>query len=517
MAERLARTVTEIDPRPRNPYAVAVVLEVLGYTDQRAAEAGWADVFHLARGVFDRIEFLRVLAPPAGRGAAPSQASRLPAAPAPLVAVVTQQMVWLVMVVLMIAWGRSIWSANGLTGSAAEALTAGVLGSLILSGGFQYAMSRRTVFYTSQRDLRRARAFLRWALWVGAACMLAGGAAAALAFLLRRPSDPLAAWLAGAYFVLHGNYRLAVVPLVALNDLAGIALTTGLGVAVLVGSYAALTAAGLAPAAAVPASQLTALAALWLATVARTGDLLREAGTEPSAARAGRGPAALRTRWSVIARDGAPWFAAGLLYYLFLFATRPLAWVLPDAERGTYEAGVDLGLIGIVPVAIAASWALHRYHQALRGLLSTATVAGAGTLRREAARRFAWTLWQCRWFGIAVGLALLALTRGAPWGGMSQPVFTVFRLVLVGLAVVLPGFLFSFGLLTSVGALRDGAAVLATGLALQFAGGVAVVDAGRAGWLALVLVAGGAALSEMAGWRALRVAREIDRFYYAAF
>ena len=47
LAERLARTVCELDPNPRNAFAVTVLLEVLGYTDARAMELGYADVFAL--------------------------------------------------------------------------------------------------------------------------------------------------------------------------------------------------------------------------------------------------------------------------------------------------------------------------------------------------------------------------------------------------------------------------------------------------------------------------------------
>jgi hypothetical protein len=68
-----------------------------------------------------------------------------------------------------------------------------------------------------------------------------------------------------------------------------------------------------------------------------------------------------------------------------------------------------------------------------------------------------------------------------------------------------------------VGALRDGVAVLGAGVALQLAGGLAVVRLGAAGWLALVLIIAGAAMGELAVWRALRVTHDIDRFYYAAF
>jgi hypothetical protein len=118
---------------------------------------------------------------------------------------------------------------------------------------------------------------------------------------------------------------------------------------------------------------------------------------------------------------------------------------------------------------------------------------------------------------VATAVGLLAATAGAPWGGMSAPTFLVFRLTVVGLTATLPGFLFSFGLLTSLGALWDAGGVLMCGLILELGGGLSMAQGGTADWLALVLVGSTAMLSELAIWRAKQMVRNIDRHYYAAF
>jgi hypothetical protein len=191
--------------------------------------------------------------------------------------------------------------------------------------------------------------------------------------------------------------------------------------------------------------------------------------------------------------------------------------MLPAAERLVYESGVDLGILGIVPIAIAASWGLHRTYQDLRGQLMRTAVLDLVELRARTAARFSRILWRCRWFGAATALGLLAVTRGAPWGTMSPETFSVFRITVVGLTMALPGFLFSFGLLTSLGALGDASAVMVCGLILQVGAGVFMAQSGAAGWLAVALVGSAGALSELAVWRAKRIVRDIDRHYYAAF
>lgn len=511
LTERLARTVSEIDPGPRSPFAVAVILEVVGYTDQRAVEAGWADVFALARDVFDRIEFLRHDGDPR---TPPWEPPSLPStAPSPLMSVVTQQAVWLVMVVLMIAWGRSVWSANHLPPAIAQALAAGILGSLVVSGGFQYAIARRLVFHTAQRDLAQARMFLHRALWSAGLVMAAGAATLAAGFRAAVPGDHLAPLLAAGYFLLHGNYRVATVPLIAMNDVRGIVLSTGVGVGLLALTYAHLMSIGTDAAVAVAVAQLVGLTALWWGSLARIRSLLGA----PQLGTAGGAGGIPQARGLVLCLDAAPWFVLGMLYYTFLFAARPLAWALPLNERLAYESGVDLGLLGIIPVAIAASWGLHWFYQTLREQLTTTGVLGLAALRTQAAARFSQIAWRCRWFGIATALGLLVMTERGPWGTMSAPTFTVFRITLVGLMMVLPGFLFSFGLLTSLGALWDAGGTLVCGLVLQVGAGLLIVRWGTAAWLALALVGSTAVLSEVASWRAGRIIRNIDRFYYAAF
>ncbi len=519
LAERLARTVCEIDRNPSNAFAVTVLLEVLGYTDARAIQAGYADVFALARDVFDHVEFLRVEDAPGG--ASHRHAVPLSHTPSPLLSVVTQQVVWLIMVVLMVVWGRSVWSADHLPPSIAHAIVVGILGSLVLSGGFQYAISQRLNFHTAQRDMIQADTFLRQAQWSGALVMAAGAVVVGAGFRATQPGDPLAPALAAGYFLLHGVYRIAVVPLIALNDVVGILLSTGVGVGLFVLTDARLAGAGTEPAHALAIAQLVGLTALWLGSLTRSRALLSSApiGVVPGAQLAAvrRWRRIPQPRWLVICLDAAPWFTTGVLYYTFLFGTRPIGWMLPPAERLAYETGVDLGLLGIIPVAVVASWALHRYYQWLREQLVSTGLHGVMALRTEAAQRFARAVWRCRCFGIAAAMALLILTSGAPWGGMRAQTFMVFRITVVGLTLALPGFLLAFGLLTSLRALWDAAGLLVCGLVLQVAAGLGTVRMGTAGWPALALVASAIALSELAIWRAYRSVREIDRFYYSAF
>ncbi len=519
LPERLARTVCEIDPDPRSPFAVAVVLEVIGHNDQTARKAGRPNIFALAQEIYSRIEFLK----DDGHAEEPGERG-LPRldVPSALSAAVAQHAVWLLMVLLMIIWGRSVWSAERFPLDVAQALIVGILGSLVVSGGFQYAITRRLLFHIAQRDMAQARAFLHRAVWLSGLVMSAGACLIGLGFWATGHGDRLAPLLAAGYFLLHGNYRVAVIPLIALNDVAGIVLSAGAGIALLALTYEHLNRSGMDGTLAVAAAQFAGLAALWLGSVVRSRWLLGAGApmggaSGPGIPVTGQRDRLSNVRWPVLYLDAVPWFATGVLYYLFLFGMRPIVWMLPPTERQVYESGVDLGMLGIIPVAIVASWGLRRFYLRLREQLSTITVLNVTALRAQAATRLSQMIWRCRWFGAVTAVLLLKVTEGAHWGGLSDSAVAVFRLTLVGTVAVLPTFLLSFGLLTTLGALGDAVGVLAGGLALQVGWGLSVVRLGTAGWLALTFVASATVLGELARWRAHHAVRNIDRFYYAAF
>lgn len=516
LLDRLARTVCEVDPRPHSPFAVAVVLEVLGHTDRTAQDSGWPDLFALAADVYERVEFV---AASRRRGTAREERDEddPPLLRDSLASGAAQQAAWLVMVVVTLAWGVSVWASERLSPLYGEALLAGIVGSLILSGGFQYAVTRRLLFHVAQRDLVQARAYLRRVFAVGGLVVAAASAlVAAVLWAVHRGSlaGPL---LASGYFLLHGNYRIASVPLQALHDVPGIVVSTAGALGFLFLAYRGLVAAGAEASLAVAVAQLLALLGLWAGCGIRGLSILASAGRSdpdsPAPPRRGLAP-----RGRVLLREAAPWFALGVLYYLFFFATRPVAWALPLGERLRYEWGMDLGLLAIIPSALGASWLLRRFTRELRERMRETSLVHVGAFRREVALSFGRRVGEARLWGASWALLLLVLVHaGASFLGVPGALRDVLRLAVGGTALLLPPFALAFGLLVSLGVLGGALGVVGAGLLLHGGLGLAVARFGSAPLLVGAFLASAAAMGELAVWRALRAVRRIDRHYYALF
>src|SRR5579875_3340618 len=485
LLDRLARTVCEVDPRPHSPFAVAVVLEVLGHTDRTAQDSGWPDLFVLAADVYERVEFV---AASHRRGTAREERDEddPPLLRDSLASGAAQQAAWLVMVVVTLAWGVSVWASERLSPLYGEALLAGIVGSLILSGGFQYAVTRRLLFHVAQRDLVQARAYLRRVFAVGGLAVAAASALVGAALWAVHRGSLAGPLLASGYFLLHGNYRIASVPLQALHDVPGIVVST----------------AG--------ALGLLLLAFRGLSILASAG---RSDPDSPAPPRPGLSP-----RGQVLLREAAPWFALGVLYYLFFFATRPVAWALPLGERLRYEWGMDLGLLAIIPSALGASWLLRRFTRELRERMRETSLVHVGAFRREVAVSFGRRVGEARLWGASWALLLLVLVHaGAPFLGVPGALRDVLRLAVGGTAFLLPPFALAFGLLVSLGILGDALGVVGAGLVLHGGLGLAVTRFGSAPLLVAAFLASAAAMGELAVWRAQRAVRRIDRHYYALF
>lgn len=517
LPDRLARTVCEVDPRPHSRFAVAVVLEVLGHTDRTAREAGWPDLFALARDVYERVELVSAASRRADREVPAEPES--PLLRDSLASGLTQQAVWLVMVAVTLVWGLSVWAAQRLPASLAEALLAGIVGSLILSGGFQYALTRRLVFHVAQRDHLQARAFVSRALRVGGLALGGAGALVALGVWAGSHHDVVAAALAGSYFVLHGNYRLAVTPLQALHDVAGLVVSTGGAVAMLVLLYRGLVAAGVGIPVAVATSQLAVLLLLWVACWARARWLLEPlvaVGVLPGP----RGSArpALAARGAVLVWDAGPWFALGVLYYVVFFGARPVAGLLPPDQQLVYAGGMDLGLLAMIPSTLGASWLLRSFTRGVREQLRASSVDRTEALREEALGRFARALGRSRLSGALCALILLlGLEAVASRVAIDPGLLGVLRLSLAGTALVISPFSLAFGLLVSLGVLRDALAVLVLGTLLHVGLALLAVPVGSGPALVLAFLVSAAVMAEVAAWRARRAVCRIDRHYYAMF
>jgi hypothetical protein len=337
--ETAARRVIERVGVPTHERATVATLESEGLRDADAAliESGCSDLFALGHVVHLRAlelsEAAATLAvPTASVGVRPRADWRRIMRTYALGIGYSLPLIALGLGVLV--FGISLWGSSQLSTPAKSGMALGVLVSLVVSGPFTYAMTRRIFYYWYQYDPRAlARTVARWTLAAvacGAVCALIAIVWAALAGSATGFTVALAAVL-----LLQGPIWTCTSALYVIGRawMGGVAL-----VVPIVPLWLALR-AGASP---LPA-HLIALAA---------ADALLIGATWWSLAR-------LPAR-SVPARDPLPaplmalsvgGFAAwGAVYYLLLFGDRLVAWVTPSGAHFApgYETALELALIPLV-------------------------------------------------------------------------------------------------------------------------------------------------------------------------
>jgi hypothetical protein len=506
-----ARLVASRTPDPQGPLEVAVVLETLGYTDEQARRLGRADVFALAKDVFEAMEdFGHLRRPPA-----PDPEPRPPAGVVPHLGLgLWYSVPWLAALGVLAATGSSFWSSAADDRALASGLVAALFVSLVVTGPFVQAFARRATFYLLQG--RRAMAGWCARVLLGGGAAVAAGALGTCYLVLERA---LGAWTPGATRSMLAVglaiswLQLALAPLYVTRALAWLGASVSLGVAVLVVGLRAAGAQGPFPDPfAVVRVQLAALATM--AAVATLGGWWRLRGD-------GGGPAPRPRPWA-LARGLGPYAAFGAGYSLLVVADHLVAGGLAHGrflyDLG-YETVVGACLLVLVPAfayVVAASEALARLVERQLDAVTVATLGALGAAVRS------W--WRRRLAGL--GLVVLAGSGAlGAFAALGRPDPVAARLADHPLAVA--------GALAACGALALGVlnAQLCFALsrpagpaagALGGAGASLAAGALASGWAhspyasVAGLVCGCLVLGASAAWSARRALARFDASYYGA-
>jgi hypothetical protein len=234
----------------------------------------------------------------------------------------------------------SLWGGN-FSASVAEAVAIGTVSSFVASGGFVQAMSRRGQFFAGIREFR-ACAQSTWGWLFGGVLWLA---ITALAELAGNAYYNWLPWslnsLALAFHISLGLFWLATGILYMLDHNLLVAAITGIGIGSVIFLHRVFSLETLI------SQILSILVAAALAITMAAFLLRRKIPDGPNRLP----PQSMGRLFCLI----WPYFAYGLLYYLFLFSDRLIAWTartdtgyLLVQFRGDYETAIDLALFAFI-------------------------------------------------------------------------------------------------------------------------------------------------------------------------
>jgi hypothetical protein len=511
---------------PKDRWEIAAQLEVLGYRDIDAREQlGCTDVFAAADVIFasflaGELPFVVDEDPPPPRMAWLLEGLRH---------YVEGLMLSLPMVLqgaTMLLWGIGLWGATGLDGRTSSAIGLGFVTSYIVTSGFSWAIVSRTLYYHYQGEgaLARWTALQLWGLAVRITLLLA---IPALLFNLVYGLLPwdmvllaLVFYVALAIFWLNWSLIYAVGR--GLWLLGVLVLAIG---AALAGSRLL----GLSPVAA----NVLGLTIACLLTFAVGFDGLRRWARKGNGN--GNGDGVVNPpRLIVLVYSTARVFLYGLLYSLFVFADRLIAWTgmrgrddfppYPFWLNAPYELAMDLALVVIVLLAGIVEASSHRFTAKL--------IPAQKRTRSHDSERFVGelrTLYNRQSVVLAIGgLVALAATAGLVralrefpdpllQAGLASD--TTMRVVVVA-AVSYAIFMFSLrNVLTLMMLMQAGLAARAIGIALVVNVVVGYVVSRSVHFSGAVfgLLAGCICLAVLTHREMRGLLRELDYHYYAGF
>lgn len=350
-AERFAQLVDDVaarDALPEDRYAVAALLESMGWNDARAAEAfGTSDIFELAAEVWEAIRRKVVTSTFAVNEETGVLRTGLALLKSFLRGVIFA-LPMAISVISMLTLKFSLWSYENLSVEIATCIAIGTIASFVVVGGFTQAIARRGFFYISQGYYNMARKVTFLFIRIGyltAVVLSALLLASNLVFNVFPPEMFL--YIVLYYFFLVSIWLSVTVMYILRRELTFTGLILA-GIAIVYVLFRVL-------AWDIIVAQLVSILVVSAAGMALVLYYFREA-----AKREEKGIAPKMPRLSVTIYAVAPYFAYGLLYFVFLFIDRLLAWsanvdYMPYFIwfRGEYELGLDFALLSLmIPLGV---------------------------------------------------------------------------------------------------------------------------------------------------------------------
>jgi hypothetical protein len=357
--QQIGQTVIHRVGIPKDRWEITAQLEVLGYRDIDARERlGCRDLFEAADHILALFHAGELGFVPEGE----DPVRRINPVLLFLRHYLAGLMFSLPMVlqgVTMLLWGYGLWGAIDLDVRTGSAIALGFIASYIVTSGFAWAVVSRGLFYFYQKEggLARWSALRMWWISVRAAVVLAGPALLFNLIYRVLPMDLF--FIALAYYLMLALFWLNW----SLVYLVG---KTHWMLAVLSVSIAAVIAAARILGWPVVASNMIGL--LLANTLTFGVGLL---GLNKWARNGSGKPEVNPPRFTVLVYTTAQVFLYGLLYSVFIFTDRILAWTgmrgredfppYPFWLNARYELGMDLALIVVVLLAGVVEYSTHQF------------------------------------------------------------------------------------------------------------------------------------------------------------
>ena len=449
LLDSIARTVSEVEGHPKDHLEIAVILEILGYTIQDANDAGYKNIFELAKDIYETIPHLSV------DDVIEQVEGEEPSGMLLFFAGMFYNLGWMIMLISLFLGGQSLWAAKDLPVHISTGIGMGVLLGLVSTGGIQQFTAWKLIYYQGQGNKPLAKFIMKRNLIVGSLIILSTiGLFVAINILaLSLPTQVILITL--YFFMMIATYRLFATPVFAFRRFKALIFISISALAVMFTSYFVFASLGMDRVRAVIASQSIGLGILIFTSAYFSYRYIfserevREEDEPPFYARTDLPKNVKAPRYWVLLYEGVPLILYGTLYFVFIFGDRLVSWMGAGPMfinyNRTYQIGVDLALLLLIPITGVKFTYLYRLSGYLEKNLSKTDIAKYSDFSDALSKFYKKMVIGVSFFG---GIFVLSAFLLGDWiveaGGGNAESATVFKWALLGI------FFFSLFLTNSV-------------------------------------------------------------------
>ena len=366
-AQKVARSITEIEPNINNTADIVVIMEVLGYSMEMVRKYGFADFHALANYTYDFINVYEVQQKNKDKFIK-SLTVDLPKTSKKIEEAIALVFPWMASMAMLFLTGVSLWMAIGFPLKITTAFVTGVFLGVIITEGTIQVFNRLLLYYYEQNNICEIKRLMRRNyLMTGAVLLFAIGFVSAVGYaekisfhlvLLTIISMVTISLHRTSYMIIYGlkkaltlivSYSLALTVLLTVYYFGELLIPSGV-TRYFVGLLLAFF-------------TLSFFAAYHHRQVLKVGVAAVE-GEKPHFFKAmSVADETIKSRFGVQLWETLPYSIYGMFYLVTMFSDRILSWIynpqvltgnygLPMAFNTTYHIGADMALLVILPTSI---------------------------------------------------------------------------------------------------------------------------------------------------------------------
>ncbi len=396
-AQKVARSIIEVQPNVNNTADIVVLLECLGYRKETLMHYGFADFHALANHIYNSLDMYET------RGKSKdlfieSFTMKIPSLKKRLVEGIGMIFPWLGSLALLFITGVSLWMAWGLPIQITTAFVSGVFLGLVITEGTLQVFNRLFLFYNAQTNIGEIKRLQRRSYClVGAVLSVTVCALFAIGYAKNIPINLVS--IVAISTVTISLHRASYMIIYALKKLVHLIVAYTAAFASLLCVYyfghpiisdnITRYFAGL----------VTAFIALSIFSIYQHYKLLKANKITISADMPhfynpiSRTDKTIKSRFGVQLWEVTSYSLYGTFYLVTMFADRILSWIynplvvregfgLPMAFNSVYHAGADLALVVLLPASIIQYVMMEPIHMHMNNVSIKIKVSQAGVLSK---------------------------------------------------------------------------------------------------------------------------------------